>query len=185
MDCSLKDQWAVFSYTALCPFSQSPVLETISILRGAHPVRGEKAVGHLAGLTYRPLFVALTKGPSLRADINTSIQGALNDACCGPDPGLGVGGPDVSYSASALRELSEKNSFVYKDSQINSGKGHGTGAASLPGVRGRARTPPTHLNRCESKEQNVIHVTLGICLMVVSCPICGNHPLSSYLNPAL
>lgn len=62
--CSLKDQWAVFSYTAFCPFSQSPDLETVSILRGADPIRGEKAVGHLAELTYRPLFVAVTKGPS-------------------------------------------------------------------------------------------------------------------------
>lgn len=35
----------------------------------------------------------------------------------------GGGGTDVSCPAAALRELSEKKSFMYKDSQINSGKG--------------------------------------------------------------
>lgn len=77
-------------------------------------------------------------------------------------------------SASALRELSEKKSLMYKDSQINSGKGHGTRAASLLGVRGRAQSPHTQIR--ESKEHSVFHVTVGICPVVISCPIRGNCP---------
>lgn len=53
-------------------------------------------------------------------------------------------------SASALRELSEKKSLMYKDSQINSGKGHRTGAASLLGVRDRAQTPTLRAVRVKS-----------------------------------
>lgn len=48
---------------------------------------------------------------------------------------------------------------MYKESQINSGKGHGTGAASLPGVTGRAQIP--HIQRCENTEKGVFHCHCG------------------------
>lgn len=64
---------------------------------------------------------------------------------------VGGGCPDVSCSASALRELSEKKSFMDKESQINSGEGQGTEAASLsPGSEAGLKALPT-----QSKEQGV------------------------------
>lgn len=61
---------------------------------------------------------------------------------------------------------------MYKESQINSGKGHRTGAASFPGVRGRAQIrppPPLRDVRIRSRVYSVVPV--GICLVMASCPI--------------
>lgn len=51
-------------------------------------------------------------------------------------------GAQMYPAQSTLREISEKKSFMYKDSQINSGKGQRTGAASLPGGQKQGTNPP-------------------------------------------
>lgn len=58
----------------------------------------------------------------------------------------------------------------------------GLGQPASLEVKGRAQTPLPQ--RCESEEQSVFRVLVGICLLVVSCPICGNRPQSSSLKPA-
>lgn len=93
---------------------------------------------------------------------------------------VGGGCPDVSCSASALRELSEKKSFMDKESQITVARARGLKQPASPqGQRQGSKPSPL---RVKSRACSV--VTVGICLVAVSCPTCENHPQSSYLNPA-
>lgn len=76
-----------FPTKTLCPFNQRAQAGTYSSEQT--PQRRESSwTSDRGGL--RPCTAAFTKGPP-PADISALIQGALNDACCGPDPGLGCG----------------------------------------------------------------------------------------------